>query len=293
MTESASEWSDSASIADEPVIAEATNFRDRDRHVGRQGGDDRDALLRGPVETDISPFSVDSEASCPGPFDQRVDGTPMATLPSAAVILLWRDGGRRTTFRPDADLAYFIEGSTRLLQDLGERYEDLLADHHRLLRTAFVAHAGTELGAAGDGFYFRFTGARDALSAAVEAQRALGQALSGMRKARAHRPSIQAEPRAAEVGLVGLDVHIAARIGAAGSGGQILLSQTTRELVAGRSARGRHVAGPRGAPAQGHLRAPSPVPGDRGCPALEFPRPAHPDARPQQPATRADHLHRT
>jgi len=127
-----------------------------------------------------------------------------------------------------------IEGSTRLLQDLGERYGELLAEHHRLLRTAFEAHGGTELGAGGDGFYFRFPSAHEALRASAEVQRALAvQRWVGDVQVRVRIGLHTGEPRPAEVGLVGLDVHIAARIGAAGSGGQILLSQTTRELVAG------------------------------------------------------------
>src|SRR4051794_8877707 len=60
-----------------------------------------------------------------------------------------------------------IEGSTRLLQRHPERYGDLLAQHQRLLRGAFDAHDGCEIGTLGDGFFVVFGRARDAVSAAV------------------------------------------------------------------------------------------------------------------------------
>ncbi|MGZ6345857.1 MAG: ATP-binding protein, partial [Candidatus Limnocylindrales bacterium] len=127
-----------------------------------------------------------------------------------------------------------IEGSTQLLQRLGERYSELLADHHRLLRTTFGAHEGTELGSAGDGFYFSFPSARAALAGAVEAQQAIAaHAWVDGAAVRVRIGLHTGEPRAAETGYVGLDVHVAARIGAAGHGGQVLISQTTRDLVLG------------------------------------------------------------
>ena len=66
-----------------------------------------------------------------------------------------------------------IEGSTRLLKQLGERYGELLADHRRLLREAVAAHGGREMDTQGDAFFFAFARARNAVEAAVEAQRAL------------------------------------------------------------------------------------------------------------------------
>ena len=126
-----------------------------------------------------------------------------------------------------------IEGSTRLLQHLGPRYADLLAAHHRLLRETFEAQGGTELGSAGDGLYVSFPSARAALAAAVTAQQAIaGHEWPAESQVRVRMGLHTGEPRAAETGYVGVDVHIAARIGAAGHGGQILISQTTRDLVA-------------------------------------------------------------
>src|SRR3712207_3366311 len=66
-----------------------------------------------------------------------------------------------------------IEGSTRLLQHLGDRYGEVQDDHHRLLRAAFQAHGGHELGTEGDSFFVAFSRASDALNAAVDAQRTL------------------------------------------------------------------------------------------------------------------------
>jgi len=68
-----------------------------------------------------------------------------------------------------------IEGSTRLLRELGDRYEQVLGDQRRLLRGAFNARNGTEVDTAGDGFFYAFPRARDALQAAVEGQQALGR----------------------------------------------------------------------------------------------------------------------
>src|SRR5687767_15813968 len=66
-----------------------------------------------------------------------------------------------------------IEGSTRLLESLGERYAEALAEHRRLLRTAFAEHRGCEVDTQGDAFFYAFPRAHDAVAGAVAAQRAL------------------------------------------------------------------------------------------------------------------------
>jgi class 3 adenylate cyclase len=66
-----------------------------------------------------------------------------------------------------------IEGSTRLLQTLGERYAEALAEHRRLLRSAFAEHRGCEVDTQGDAFFYAFSRAHDAVAGAVAAQRAL------------------------------------------------------------------------------------------------------------------------
>jgi predicted ATPase/class 3 adenylate cyclase len=127
-----------------------------------------------------------------------------------------------------------IEGSTRLLQTLGERYAEALADHHRLLKGAFQDEGGVEQGTAGDGLYFTFPTARGALLAAIAAQRSLaGHAWPEGSNLRVRMGIHTGEPNVSATGLVGLDVHRAARIGAVGHGGQILVSKTTHDLVAG------------------------------------------------------------
>ena len=89
-----------------------------------------------------------------------------------------------------------IEGSTRLLKQLGERYGELLADHRRLLREAFAAHGGREMDTQGDAFFFAFARARECrVEAAVEAQRALA-AHDVARRRRVPRPDGPAHGRA-------------------------------------------------------------------------------------------------
>ena len=120
-----------------------------------------------------------------------------------------------------------IEASTRLLQALGERYAAVLADHHRLLGEAFRSQQGTEQGTAGDGLYYTFPTARGEQRRLAEHEWPAGT------KVRVRMGIHTGEPQLGETGLVGLDVHRAARIGGVGHGGQILVSQTTHDLVAG------------------------------------------------------------
>jgi predicted ATPase/class 3 adenylate cyclase len=123
-----------------------------------------------------------------------------------------------------------IEGSTRLLRDLGNRYERVLDDHRRLLREAFAAQQGHEIDTAGDGFFYAFPSARNALVAAIEGQRALA-GHEWPQAVRVRMGMHTGEPLSTETGYVGLDVHHAARIMSAAHGGQILISQTTRSLA--------------------------------------------------------------
>jgi class 3 adenylate cyclase len=126
-----------------------------------------------------------------------------------------------------------IEGSTALLQELGdEAYGQVSGDHRRLVRETFGAHGGTEIDTQGDAFFFSFPRARDAVAAAVDAQRALhGHDWPGGREVRVRMGLHTGEPQVGEEGYLGLDVVRAARISAAGHGGQILISETTRALL--------------------------------------------------------------
>jgi len=119
-----------------------------------------------------------------------------------------------------------IEGSTRLLQELGDAYADVLADHRRTLRDEFARHGGVEVGTEGDSFFVAFAKASDALAAAAAAREALGAGPIRVRMG-VHT----GEPTVTDEGYVGIDVHRAARIAAAGHGGQILVSQATRDLA--------------------------------------------------------------
>ncbi len=125
-----------------------------------------------------------------------------------------------------------VEGSTRLLKQLGERYGGMLAEHRRLLRGAVAAHGGREMDTQGDAFFVAFPRARNAVDAAVEAQRALAaQAWPDGVECRVRMGLHTGEPAVGEEGYHGMGVHRGARICAAGHGGQILLSNTTRELA--------------------------------------------------------------
>jgi predicted ATPase/class 3 adenylate cyclase len=140
----------------------------------------------------------------------------MAELPTGTVTFLFTD----------------IEGSTRLLQTLGERWQPVLEDHHRLLRGAIRDAGGIDLRTEGDAFFAVFGSCPAAVAAASAAQLALA----------GHRWPPEA-PIRVRMGLhtgegtlggddyVGLDVHRAARIAATGHGGQVLVSAVTSELV--------------------------------------------------------------
>jgi predicted ATPase len=124
-----------------------------------------------------------------------------------------------------------IEGSTRLLQEMGDGYVGVLAEHRRRLRDAFSRHGGVEVDTQGDAFFVVFRRVSDALAAAQEATRALDGPI------RVRMGLHTGEPVVTDGGYVGLDVHRAARIAAAGHGGQVLVSQSTRDLARGHSLR--------------------------------------------------------
>ncbi|HXG75188.1 MAG TPA: adenylate/guanylate cyclase domain-containing protein [Gaiellaceae bacterium] len=142
----------------------------------------------------------------------------MPNLPSGTVTFVFSD----------------IEGSTALLKRLGERYGDLLAEHRRVVREVFGRHGGVEIDSQGDSFFFAFSRARDAVAAAVEAQRAHAAHAWPDGVAVAVRMGLHTgEPAVGEEGYLGLDVVRAARLGTAGRGGQVLLSEATRALLGG------------------------------------------------------------
>ncbi len=140
----------------------------------------------------------------------------MSELPRGTVTFLFTD----------------IEGSTQLLKQLGADYGGVLAEHQRILRAAFAAHSGREVDTQGDSFFVAFGRGKDAVAAAVDAQRDLAaQPWPHGVEVRVRMGLHTGEPRVGDDRYVGLGVHKAARIAAAGHGGQVLLSRTTRELV--------------------------------------------------------------
>src|SRR5881398_2188260 len=140
----------------------------------------------------------------------------MHHLPKGTVTLLFTD----------------MEGSTRLLQQVGERYTDLLEEYRQLLRAAFGRWNGNVVDTQGDAFFVAFARATDAISGAVAAQRSLASHVwpEGV-VVRVRMGLHTGEPTLSSQGYTGLDVHHAARLMSAGHGGQVLLSQTTRDLV--------------------------------------------------------------
>jgi YVTN family beta-propeller protein len=139
--------------------------------------------------------------------------------------------------RPSGTVTFLftdVEGSTRLLGELRDRYGGVLAEHQRLLREAFAAHGGEEVDTQGDGFFFVFTRARDAAAAAADGQRALAAYDWPDRAAFRVRMGLHTgEPALSDEGRYhGMGVHRTARIMAAGHGGQILASQATASVLA-------------------------------------------------------------
>jgi len=126
-----------------------------------------------------------------------------------------------------------IEGSTALLRRVGEGvYAQLLADHHALIRSVLAAHDGRELNTLGDGFFAAFASPRACVAAVVAMQQALeGHAWTAGERLRVRMGVHTGEASDTATGLVGLDVHRAARVAAVGHGGQILVSETAAALV--------------------------------------------------------------
>ena len=140
------------------------------------------------------------------------DHASVAVQPSGTVTLVFTD----------------IEGSTALLDGLGaEAFREALAEHRRALREAFGAYSGYEVDDAGDGLFYAFGSASGAVSAVAEAMASLAEGPVRIRVG-VHT----GEPLLDPPKYVGPDVHKAARIMSAAHGGQVLLSDATRELVA-------------------------------------------------------------
>ncbi|MGH2573117.1 MAG: ATP-binding protein [Actinomycetota bacterium] len=139
-----------------------------------------------------------------------------ADLPTGTVTFLFTD----------------IEGSTRMVQALGGRWRAVLEDHQRLLRGAIRDAGGIEVRTEGDSFFAVFRSARAAVTAAADAQRALADhPWPPEERVRVRMGMHTGEGTVGGDSYVGLDVHRAARIAAAGHGGQVLLTSASSDLV--------------------------------------------------------------
>jgi class 3 adenylate cyclase len=140
----------------------------------------------------------------------------MASLPVGTVTFLFSD----------------IEGSTRLLQRLGDAYGELVAQHRQAIRESAAEAGGTEIDVQGDAFFLSFSRARDAVAGALAAQRRSAAARwPGDVEVRVRMGLHTGEPILGEEGYLGLDVVRGARIAAAAHGGQVLISESTRALL--------------------------------------------------------------
>jgi predicted ATPase/class 3 adenylate cyclase len=140
----------------------------------------------------------------------------MPALPTGTVTFLFTD----------------VAGSTRLLQQLGDRYAEALSQHRQLLRAAYAAHGGVEVDTQGDAFFVAFPTAPAAVAAAAQATRALAEHAWPESTTLQVRMGLHTgTPQLVGDHYVGLDVHRGARIAAAGHGGQVLLSEVTRVLT--------------------------------------------------------------
>ena len=146
------------------------------------------------------------------------------------------DAGEKATDLPIGTVTFLftdIEGSTRLLQALGDRYGEVLQAHGHLIRAATADHGGTVVGTEGDSFFAAFPSATEAVAAAARAQREIAAAeWPGGPPLRVRMGLHTGEGRLSAGDYVGLDVHRAARISAAAHGGEVLVSDATRALVA-------------------------------------------------------------
>ncbi len=167
---------------------------------------------------------------------QQDESLDLSRQPAAVTGVAMREPPEQTLPEPLSGAVTFlftdIEGSTRLVKQLRERWGPVVADHQRILREAFAAHRGQEIDTHGDAFFVAFGTARDAVLAASEGQCALSENVWPEGADLRVRMGIHSGQAAlSEDRYLGLAVHRAARICAVAHGGQVLLSQTTVNLL--------------------------------------------------------------
>jgi DNA-binding SARP family transcriptional activator/DNA-binding beta-propeller fold protein YncE len=183
---------------------------------GRRLLDDELGLEPGEELRRLERAILEHDPSLGAPSGEQPGARQPASVPTGTVTFLFTD----------------IEGSTRLVQELGEGYGALLEQHQALVRGVLGERGGEEIDAQGDAFFFAFRRARDAVRGAVELQKRITEAPWPDEAPMRARVGIHTgEPGIAETGYHGLDVVRAARISGSAHGGQILASSATRDLV--------------------------------------------------------------
>jgi class 3 adenylate cyclase/tetratricopeptide (TPR) repeat protein len=126
-----------------------------------------------------------------------------------------------------------IEGSTALLGRVGQDvYARVLADHHSIIRSGLSGYGGREVDTQGDAFFAVFSSPAACVAAVIQMQQALAvHAWPDGERVRVRMGVHTGQASDTATGLVGLDVHRAARVAAAGHGGQVLLSEVSAALL--------------------------------------------------------------
>jgi len=172
-------------------------------------------LLKAATEYGIAPVGFVTKQLRAAASDDTSD------LPSGKVTLMLTD----------------IEGSTRLVHDLGDDYPSLLEAVRKLIRRAVASHEGYEVDSRADEFFAAFGRAAAALAAAIEIQRAMAsEKWPNGAQARVRIGLHSGSPAVTDTGYVGIPVHVASRVSSAGHGGQILTTSATIEELGANAA---------------------------------------------------------
>ncbi|MGH3236075.1 MAG: adenylate/guanylate cyclase domain-containing protein, partial [Streptosporangiaceae bacterium] len=194
---------------------------DLERGINRTARKDTAILLAGALGLD-------------GPARELFIAAARGRAPAGeALAAAAREAGTRSATASRTFLFTDIEGSTALLGRLGEDlYAQVLAGHHALIRSALAAHDGREVDTQGDAFFAVFSSLRGCVAAVLQMQQALqDHAWPGGERVRVRMGIHCGEAARTAAGLVGLEVHRAARVAAVGHGGQVLVSESAAVLV--------------------------------------------------------------
>ena len=194
---------------------------DLERGINRTARKDTAILLAGALGLD-------------GPARELFIAAARGRAPAGeALAAAAREAGTRSAAASRTFLFTDMEGSTALLGRLGDDvYAQVLAGHHALIRSALAAHDGREVDTQGDAFFAVFSSPRGCVAAVLEMQQAIqAHAWPGGEQVRVRMGIHCGEAARTATGLVGLEVHRAARVAAVGYGGQVLVSEAAAVLV--------------------------------------------------------------